>query len=111
MDFVTIRSNRCPLLTLYYHMSVVGCFFSSRRRHTSWPRDWSSDVCSSDLGVSSSASISTTVSKTAPSSVGKVFQYSTALSQSRSEERRVGKECRATWRPGNEQCGSERTTA
>src|SRR5690625_5775281 len=24
-------------------------FFSSRRRHTSWPRDWSSDVCSSDL--------------------------------------------------------------
>src|SRR5439155_15754204 len=26
-------------------------FFSSRRRHTRWPRDWSSDVCSSDLGV------------------------------------------------------------
>src|SRR5439155_18285664 len=25
-------------------------FFSSRRRHTRWPRDWSSDVCSSDLG-------------------------------------------------------------
>src|SRR5207253_5310245 len=24
-------------------------FFSSRRRHTMWPRDWSSDVCSSDL--------------------------------------------------------------
>src|SRR5690625_7722009 len=29
---------RCPLF-----------FFSSRRRHTRWPRDWSSDVCSSDL--------------------------------------------------------------
>src|SRR5439155_6201531 len=30
-------------------------FFSSRRRHTRWPRDWSSDVCSSDLpGVSAS---------------------------------------------------------
>src|SRR5690625_4440444 len=28
-------------------------FFSSRRRHTRWPRDWSSDVCSSDLAVSS----------------------------------------------------------
>src|SRR5690625_5579407 len=26
-------------------------FFSSRRRHTRWPRDWSSDVCSSDLNV------------------------------------------------------------
>src|SRR5439155_3181821 len=30
------------------HRSYV-FFFSSRRRHTSWPRDWSSDVCSSDL--------------------------------------------------------------
>src|SRR5437870_13599383 len=29
-------------------MAVV-FFFSSRRRHTRWPRDWSSDVCSSDL--------------------------------------------------------------
>src|SRR6266702_5024779 len=27
-------------------------FFSSRRRHTRWPRDWSSDVCSSDLDTS-----------------------------------------------------------
>src|SRR6267143_2968075 len=26
-------------------------FFSSRRRHTRWNCDWSSDVCSSDLGV------------------------------------------------------------
>src|SRR5207249_6863365 len=26
-----------------------GCFFSSRRRHTRSKRDWSSDVCSSDL--------------------------------------------------------------
>src|SRR5690606_39478071 len=28
-----------------------GIFFSSRRRHTSFSRDWSSDVCSSDLSV------------------------------------------------------------
>src|SRR5690625_7977606 len=28
--------------------------FSSRRRHTIWPRDWSSDVCTSDLGWSRS---------------------------------------------------------
>src|SRR5690625_7145565 len=34
-------------------MLVFDCcfFFSSRRRHTRWPRDWSSDVCSSDLGL------------------------------------------------------------
>src|SRR5690625_5903647 len=30
-------------------------FFSSRRRHTRWPRDWSSDVCSSDLSSRPSA--------------------------------------------------------
>src|SRR5436309_7025460 len=29
--------------------AVVVFFFSSRRRHTSFSRDWSSDVCSSDL--------------------------------------------------------------
>src|SRR6266508_4932125 len=28
---------------------AVFFFLSSRRRHTRWPRDWSSDVCSSDL--------------------------------------------------------------
>src|SRR5436309_3604805 len=28
---------------------VIGFFFSSRRRHTRFSRDWSSDVCSSDL--------------------------------------------------------------
>src|SRR2546421_7544671 len=31
---------------------VVFFFFSSRRRHTRSDRDWSSDVCSSDLGPS-----------------------------------------------------------
>src|SRR5256884_5888677 len=30
---------------------VCCIFFSSRRRHTRCSRDWSSDVCSSDLGV------------------------------------------------------------
>src|SRR5690606_40113104 len=32
--------------------SVVLFFFSSRRRHTRFSRDWSSDVCSSDLNKS-----------------------------------------------------------
>src|SRR3712207_7482909 len=31
---------------------MISFFFSSRRRHTRYWRDWSSDVCSSDLGVS-----------------------------------------------------------
>src|SRR5439155_13556058 len=32
-----------------YDCFFIFFFFSSRRRHTRWPRDWSSDVCSSDL--------------------------------------------------------------
>src|SRR2546430_12978581 len=34
-------------------------FFSSRRRHTIFDCDWSSDVCSSDLPLSSRASVGT----------------------------------------------------
>src|SRR5216683_6490973 len=30
---------------------IMFFFFSSRRRHTRSDRDWSSDVCSSDLGL------------------------------------------------------------
>src|SRR5690606_40650195 len=32
-------------------------FFSSRRRHTRFSRDWSSDVCSSDLDAAAAAQI------------------------------------------------------
>src|SRR6266700_6076452 len=32
-------------------------FFSSRRRHTRFSRDWSSDVCSSDLGPATVATL------------------------------------------------------
>src|SRR5258707_9252195 len=31
------------------HSAILFFFFSSRRRHTRYWRDWSSDVCSSDL--------------------------------------------------------------
>src|SRR5579863_6480835 len=33
-----------------YTVDFIFFFFSSRRRHTRWTGDWSSDVCSSDLG-------------------------------------------------------------
>src|SRR5690349_23269500 len=39
-----------PLIRLFLLVLVL-FFFSSRRRHTSSLRDWSSDVCSSDLLV------------------------------------------------------------
>src|SRR2546430_11273729 len=44
--------------------SIVGCstfFFSSRRRHTRFDCDWSSDVCSSDLFRPSYAAANRTV--------------------------------------------------
>src|SRR5690606_40298083 len=46
-------SSRTPDTTLPYSpmpsSSSCAFFFSSRRRHTRFSRDWSSDVCSSDL--------------------------------------------------------------
>src|SRR5437870_11823877 len=36
-------------MSLSIFVFIFFFFFSSRRRHTRWPRDWSSDVCSSDL--------------------------------------------------------------
>src|SRR5699024_12212455 len=102
-------------------------FFSSRRRHTSSKRDWSSDVCSSDLCGYVNASF-LTVSKTSRVGVDSRFTaavgssslldkasaapfifpglYSTSMSYPnslRSEERRVGKEWRARSGPEHEQ--------
>ena len=37
------------LLNFYIFSNDIFFFFSSRRRHTICSRDWSSDVCSSDL--------------------------------------------------------------
>src|SRR3712207_7306948 len=36
---------------MYLSLEMLFFFFSSRRRHTRYWRDWSSDVCSSDLTV------------------------------------------------------------
>src|SRR5438309_3013884 len=83
-------------------------FFSSRRRHTRWNCDWSSDVCSSDLVLMRYRAISTgyrsrqRLSSPCPCSekLG-TGQYlgEQIPSWMRSEERRVGKECRSRWAP------------
>src|SRR5699024_12232892 len=78
-------------------------FFSSRRRHTRSKRDWSSDVCSSDLKPNlllpppdcSTPYLSTFYSAFSSCFVS-VF-WGRAHRDKRSEERRVGKECRARW--------------
>src|SRR5207253_4778985 len=96
--------------------------FSSRRRHTRWPRDWSSDVCSSDLKsrigtfYESSAVTHIDVSQPYCPKIREILTSSTLAtgrsrpkdvvmactegpryetSAERSEERRVGKECRS----------------
>src|SRR3712207_8978568 len=79
-------------------------FFSSRRRHTRYWRDWSSDVCSSDLThqVRMEMDEKRGEYRFVPASVtarpGDVLVFR-AASGARSEERRVGKECRSRWSP------------
>src|SRR2546430_6033257 len=95
-------------------MTAVSFFFSSRRRHTRFDCDWSSDVCSSDLDT-----FTQPASTTCPYYTG---EYGGAIPDNflpqfsiignftvekivscgrygRSEERRVGKECRSRWSP------------
>src|SRR5207302_5531761 len=40
-----------------FNFLIFFFFFSSRRRHTRFSRDWSSDVCSSDLGQKGSSAM------------------------------------------------------
>src|SRR3989440_8179006 len=93
-------------------------FFSSRRRHTRSDRDWSSDVCSSDL-VLTVAPYHVRILARQPSRVRTWYGATVRTlplkrpcpglcasaagflwpGVSRSEERRVGKECRSRWSP------------
>src|SRR5690349_22678421 len=94
-------------------MALYSFFFSSRRRHTRSLRDWSSDVCSSDLEsapfkwMSETSSYVSCSSSRCQAEIPRIragFFFSRALSYDgsnnlletrvRSEERRVGKECR-----------------
>src|SRR5437868_15040189 len=66
-------------------------FFSSRRRHTRSKRDWSSDVCSSDLPDF----VRVVDCCVAPFPRRELFRLDLQDLSERSEERRVGKECRS----------------
>src|SRR5260370_15805489 len=99
-----------------FNLSSVLCFFfSSRRRHTRFKCDWSSDVCSSDLNSMRAERLSLSAfaevrwacasfsldcaldSFVAASEALAVAVF--LLSVARSEERRVGEECRSRWSP------------
>src|SRR5437867_11628603 len=83
-------------------------FFSSRRRHTRSYGDWSSDVCSSDLVPRPSTHAfaagralvdgrGTDFGELGLAVATTVLASAVALAFLRSEERRVGKECRSRW--------------
>src|SRR5438477_12949055 len=86
-------------------------FFSSRRRHTRLTCDWSSDVCSSDLALISGQAPNADTQADCPTL--SEFQLRQprldANGQARSEERRVGKECRSRWGPSDEKKKRHRT--
>src|SRR5439155_12725932 len=98
-----------------------------RRRHTRWPRDWSSDVCSSDLasGIRREGEpedvpgLTSRIRQAAAAGIAQVLIMGSSKGNDaklwvknfktlgpiardhgvmiRSEERRVGKECRSRW--------------
>src|SRR5207249_9498282 len=95
----------CRILGCMLVDAVVSCvtriflFFSSRRRHTISKRDWSSDVCSSDLLIA--MLLRGDVHSPMRSRDVRRLPCSDHLKEviHRSEERRVGKECRSRWWP------------
>src|SRR5437868_11306697 len=84
-------------------------FFSSRRRHTRSKRDWSSDVCSSDLLRRCDAACRAAASdRRNQSCQNRSFPPWRRPGARRSEERRVGKECRSRWAPYQEKKKGEK---
>src|SRR5256885_3122138 len=103
-----------------FRVAHLFVFFSSRRRHTRLQGDWSSDVCSSDLGRSlaskscSARSTPVIIVNASAETLAHCGTFICSMSHGiragsprapaaaialRSEERRVGKECRSRWSP------------
>src|SRR5256885_9822278 len=108
-----------------------GFFFSSRRRHTRLQGDWSSDVCSSDLafacrerrgdaarvrGVASRRKrmrrrvVALEIARAKGHRIDAEERPEVMIAH-RSEERRVGKECRSRWSPYHYKKNSEYVVA
>src|SRR5688572_28196128 len=97
------------MTNLFGALMYVYFFFSSRRRHTRFDCDWSSDVCSCDLAAvdrhpalllvehdraDAQAALDHAAVRAAQHGADAAAQLRKA---ERSEERRVGKECRSRW--------------
>src|SRR5580765_7122950 len=73
------------------HRSNTSCFFSSRRRHTSWTGDWSSTCALPISRGQREAALKEVEARLPADKLAKFYE----LRDARSEERRVGKEGRA----------------
>ena len=71
-----------------YFYQVLSIFFKQKTAYAIHRGDWSSDVCSSDL-----------ISADIVSQITQGSKLQMFFKDSRSEERRVGKECRSRWSP------------
>src|SRR5699024_11461699 len=91
----------CIYLSFVCYHSVANhffvFFFSSRRRHTRSKRDWSSDVCSSDLASAVHQTRPAIACLSLRDTARNCWEppYRPQPMSTRSEERRVGKECRS----------------
>src|SRR5438094_3301911 len=91
MLFVTCSLDQLFSFSLFF-------FFSSRRRHTRSYGDWSSDVCSSDLSQEPhpfGPTDDVVPGHGGATSTREPGKCGTQAPGRRSEERRVGKECRS----------------
>src|SRR3712207_6902677 len=113
LGWVIGRQRRYPCST----SACLVFFFSSRRRHTRYWRDWSSDVCSSDLtltidkpeealdearrdAIAKARARAELYARATGKRVGRILSISEAGGYGRpyrSGERRGGEECRYRW--------------
>src|SRR5262245_65350491 len=129
---VTVCPSQFATRRTLFHV-LVRCglllfFFSSRRRHTRCLSDWSSDVCSSDLGAFTwvwptfaatsvgDLRVDTEVYDpqfswdAVPGAAKYELEINPTQDFTRSEERRVGKECRSRWAREHAQQNGTATT-
>src|SRR5438477_11994190 len=92
-------------------MLTMSCsfFFSSRRRHTRLTCDWSSDVCSSDLEDGEPLEAEAVEQVEGEEAPQHGPRGGGEQARERSEERRVGKECRSRWSLEHEKKNIENT--
>src|SRR2546430_8759719 len=118
-----VRERRRLFESMQIRNAKAWCFvffFSSRRRHPRFDCDWSSDVCSSDLPFAPGLKTiedalelrrrillayelaerrAANGEEELPLNFVVVGGGPTGVELARSEERRVGKECRSRWSP------------